>query len=82
MFSSNLTRDYHVLHQCTPFMSILKFDAATFVRITKMYFIIFRYLLTIVPVRLRWCYFKERQNFGIFIDIKLHRISFNTVLYS
>ena len=77
MFSSNLTRDYHVRHQCTPFISILVFDAATFVWITKMYFFfIFIYLLPIVPVRLRWCNFKERQNVGIFVDIKLYRISF------
>ena len=58
------------------YMSILAFDAATFVCITKVYFIIFRYLLPIVPVRLRWCNFTERQNFGIFIDIKSHSISF------
>ena len=79
MFSSNVIRDYHVLHQCTPYMSILVFDAATFVCITKLFFffiIIFRYLLPIVPVRLRWCNFTERQNFGIFIDIKSHSISF------
>ena len=35
-----LTRDYNILHQCSPFMSILAFDTATFVWITKMYFII------------------------------------------
>ena len=82
MFSSNLIRDYHVLHQCTPYMSILAFDAATFVCIRKVYFIIFWYLLPIVPERLRWCYFTERQNFGIFIDIKVTALVFNIVRYS
>ena len=36
----------------------------------KMYFIIFRYLLPIVPGRIRWCYFTERQNFGILKSIE------------
>ena len=49
MFSSNFIKDYFVLHQCTRCISILAFDAATFVCITKVYFIIFRYLLPIVP---------------------------------
>ena len=35
MLSSNLIRGYSVLHQCTPCISILTFDAATFVWITK-----------------------------------------------
>ena len=35
MFSSNLIRVYHVLHKCTPYMSFLAFDAATFVWITQ-----------------------------------------------
>ena len=76
MFSSNLIRDYYVLHQCTRWISILAFDAATFVCITKVYFIIFAYLLPIVPGWLRWFNFTERQNFGMLIDIKIHGISF------
>ena len=68
-------RDYHVLHQCTPCLSILAFDAATFVCITKVYFIIFRYILPIAPMRVRWCTFTEQQNFGIFIDLKIHSIT-------
>ena len=56
--------------------------AATFVWITRVYFIIFRYLLPIVPVRLRWCNVTERQNLGIFIDIKFTALVFNTVRYT
>ena len=35
MFSSNLTRDYHAIQQCTLCMTILVFDAAISVWLTK-----------------------------------------------
>ena len=55
-----------------------RFWCSDFVWISKVYIIIFRYLLPIVPVRLRWWNFTEQQNFEIFIDLNIHIISFNS----